>query len=156
MAKLSDLVNIGINKDVIKIQDAEIPISFGMDAMEYIAEAFGGDYAFFEEEFNEAMGQGSVALTPSSLKLGRALIYGLVRSGGTECTPQELNASIPISQIPDIFEKCLDVFNNQNFQGEDLKKSQKPQDFQKKKNNNNYQKKKNYQNKNSQRKNPKK
>lgn len=44
MAKLSDLVNVSHNSDVVTIQKAEIPISFGMESMEYIGDVYG-EYA---------------------------------------------------------------------------------------------------------------
>lgn len=57
----------------------------------------------------------------------------MVRSGGTECTPEELNASMPFNTLPAIFETCLDVFTRQNFQESDLKKIMKVTNEQQKK-----------------------
>ncbi|EUJ41978.1 hypothetical protein [Brochothrix campestris] len=121
MAKLSDLVNVSHNSDVVTIQKAEIPISFGMESMEYIGDVYG-EYAQFERDINEFLKEGTITFKSSTLKIIRALIYGMVRSGGTECTPEELNASMPFNTLPAIFETCLDVFTRQNFQESDLKK----------------------------------
>lgn len=138
MARLSDLVNIELNIDYIKIQNEEIPISFGMDAMEYIADVYGEDYSVFERDLNdEFVGKDVIVANRKNMKIIRALIYGMVRSGGTECTPEELQRSIPFSQVTDIYQVCLDVFMSQNFEDKDLKKSVQPQDFQKKSQNKN-------------------
>lgn len=136
MARLRDLVNVDLGTDVIQVQEAEIPVSFGFDAMEYIADFYtkeqgsedDADYSDFENELNWMRSLDSVKLNGKTLKIMRALVYGMVRSGGTECTPRELNSAIPFSQIPDVFQVCLALFDKQNFQGEDLKKSAKPQD----------------------------
>lgn len=133
LARLSDLVNIDLNIDHIKIQNEEIPISFGMDAMEYIADVYGEDYSVFERDLNnEFVGKEVIVANRKNMKIIRALIYGMVRSGGTECTPEELQRSIPFSQVTDIYQTCLEVFMSQNFEEQDLKKSVQPQDFQKK------------------------
>lgn len=138
MARLSDLVNIELNIDHIKIQNEQIPISFGMDAMEYIADVYGEDYSVFEKDLNnEFVGKEAIVANRKNMKIIRALIYGMVRSGGTECTPEELQRSIPFSQVTDIYQVCLDVFMSQNFEEKDLKKSVQPQDFRKKNQNKN-------------------
>lgn len=133
MARLKDLVDIELNIDHIKIQNEQIPISFGMDAMEYIADVYGEDYSVFEKDLNsEFAGKEVIVANRKNMKIIRALIYGMVRSGGTECTPEELQRSIPFSQVTSIYQVCLDVFMSQNFEDKDLKKSVQPQDFQKK------------------------
>lgn len=138
MARLKDLVNVDLNTDFILVQDTQLPINFGMDAMEYIADIYGEDYSVFEKDLNEEFtGKESIKATRKNMKIIRALIYGMVRSGGTECSPKELQNSIPFSQVSDIYQICLDVFMSQNFEEQDLKKSVKPQDFQKKKTNKN-------------------
>ncbi|MBE9390332.1 hypothetical protein [Vagococcus salmoninarum] len=138
MARLKDLVNVDLNTDFILVQDTQLPINFGMDAMEYIADIYGEDYSVFEKDLNEEFtGKESIKATRKNMKIIRALIYGMVRSGGTECSPKELQNSIPFSQVSNIYQICLDVFMSQNFEEQDLKKSVKPQDFQKKKTNKN-------------------
>lgn len=138
LARLKDLVDINLNIDFIKIQNEEIPISFGMDAMEYIADIYGDDYSVFEKDLNEEfVGKEVIVATRKNMKIIRSLIYGMVRSGGTECTPEELQRSIPFSQVTDVYQICLNVFMSQNFEEHDLKKSVKPQDFQKKNQNKN-------------------
>ena len=134
MARLKDLVNVELNTDYIKIQNEIIPINFGMDAMEYIADVYGEDYSVFEKDLNEEFAdKENIQATRKNMKIIRSLIYGMVRSGGTECTPEELQRSIPFSQVTKIYQICLDVFMSQNFEEQDLKKSVKPQDYQKKK-----------------------
>ena len=51
-----------------------------------------------------------------------ALIYAMVRSGGTDCTLHELEGAIPLQDLPGVFEVILPIFNNQFFQPEDAKK----------------------------------
>lgn len=133
MARLKDLVDIELNINHIKIQNADIPVSFSMKGMEYIADVYGEDYSVFEKDLNdEFVGKETIVATRKNMKIIRALIYGMVRDGGTECTPDELEKSIPFSQVTDIYQVCLDVFMSQNFEERDLKKSVQPQDFQKK------------------------
>lgn len=122
MAKLSDLVNTDLNTESVMIQNAEIPISFSMETMEYIGDCYNADYAIFEAELNRMMAEKKVKLNAGNLKIMRTLIYGMVRSGGTECTPKELDNSIPLTQLVDVFEVCLDLFQKQNFDEKDLKK----------------------------------
>lgn len=138
MARLKDLVDVNLNVDHIKIQNESIPINFGMDAMEYIADIYGEDYSVFEKDLNtEFVGKEVIQANRKNMKIIRSLIYGMVRSGGTECTPEELQTAIPFSQVTDVYQTCLNVFMSQNFEEQDLKKSVKPQDFQKKSTNKN-------------------
>lgn len=142
MARLKDLVNVEQNIDYIQVQNVKIPISFGMDAMEFIADVYGEDYSVFERDLNqEFVGKEAIQATSTNMKIIRAMIYGMVRSGGTDCSPQELQQSIPFSQISAIYDVCLNVFMAQNFEEQDLKKSVQPQDYQKKKTNNKKRKK---------------
>lgn len=123
MARLSDLINVENNLRHITVQDAKIPIHFGMDAMEYIADIYEDDYSVFEQDLStEFTGKNKVEASRKNMKIIRALIYGMVRSGGTECTPEELHRSIPFSQLPGVYETCLNVFMEQNFSVDDLKK----------------------------------
>lgn len=136
LARLKDLVNVELNTDYIQIQNKKIPINFSMDSMEHIADIYGEDYSVFEKDINEEFsGKEAIKATRKNMKIIRALIYGMVRSGGTECTPEELQTSIPFSQVTVIYQICLDLFMSQNFEETDLKKSVEPQDFQKKKTN---------------------
>lgn len=122
MARLSDLVNVNINKDVIKIQGVEIPVKFTMHSFPYVEEAYGKPYHLFEKDLNTKMGKGKLTLGKSDIKLMNALIYAMVKSAGTDCTPHEIENSIPFSDLPNIFQVALDLFNNQNFQVEDMRK----------------------------------
>lgn len=122
MAKLKDLVNVNINRDAIKIQGVEIPVIFSMKAFPFVEEAYGKPYHVFERDLNKMMVQGSVKVGKNELRLMYALIYAMVRSGGTDTTPKELESSIPMSDIEGIFMTVLNIFNNQNFQEEDMEK----------------------------------
>ena len=39
----------------------------------------------------------------------RSLIYAMMRSGGTECTPTEVKNSIPLYDLPDIFKVVFNI-----------------------------------------------
>ncbi|SLN00275.1 Phage protein [Brachybacterium faecium] len=121
MAKLSDLVNVNHNVNNITVQEASIPIAFTMETMEFIGDVYG-DYAKFEEDINNFLAAGSITFNAENFKIIRALIYGMIRSGGTECTHKELSNSIPFNQLVPTFQACLEVFTAQNFEVEDLKK----------------------------------
>ncbi|UTG99321.1 hypothetical protein [Macrococcoides canis] len=126
MARLSDLVNTSLNKNSVKIQGVDIPVSFTFASFEYVQEAYGQPYEVFEKDMNEKFANGKeVVLDKDAINLMVALIYSMVRSGGTECTPDELLNSIPQSELPEIFQAALDIFNNQIFQESDSKKIKK-------------------------------
>lgn len=122
MAKLSDLVNVGLNRDTIKIQGVEIPVMFTFTSFPFIEESYGKSYEEFEKDMNNMLVDGKVILGPKETKLMQCLIYSMVRSGGTDCTIEEIEGSIPLSDLPAIFQVSLDIFNNQNFQIEDMEK----------------------------------
>ena len=122
MAKLKDLVNVNINRDEITIQGAKLPVIFTMQSFPFVEEAYGKSYIEFEKDLNAMLAGKEVRMGQNEIKLMISLIYGMVRSGGTECTPEELQAAIPLSDMPSIFEAVLRVFNGQIFQEEDVKK----------------------------------
>lgn len=122
MAKLSDLVNVNINRDTIRIQGVEIPVIFTMKSFPYVEEAYGKPYHVFEKDMNRMLKKGQVRLGKNEIRLMHALIYSMIRSGGTECTPKEIEGAIPMSDLPDIFQTVLSIFNNQMFQKEDMEK----------------------------------
>lgn len=122
MTRLSDLVNVNINRDTIKIQDVDIPVIFTMRSFPYVEEAYGKSYGFFEKDLNRMLSRGSVTVGKNETKLMSALIYAMVKSGGTDCTPYEIESSIPLSDLPAIFQVALNLFNNQNFQTSDQQK----------------------------------
>lgn len=122
MAKLSDLVNVNINRDTIRIQGVSIPVIFTMKSFPFVEEAYGKAYHIFEKDINKMLVKGTVILGKKETKLMYALIYAMVKSGGTDCTPYELENSIPISDLEGIFQTVLDIFNRQNFQTEDMEK----------------------------------
>ena len=66
--------------------------------------------------------KGRITLGKNEMRLMHALIYAMVRSGGTECTPKELEGAIPMNDLPGIFQTVLNIFNNQQFQKEDMEK----------------------------------
>ena len=122
MPRLSDLVNVNINKNTVKIQGAQIPVVFTMESFPYVEEAYGKSYHAFEKDVNRMLKDGQIVLGKKETKLMNALIYAMVRSGGTECTPYELKNSIPLNDLPGIFQVALDLFNSQTFQVEDMEK----------------------------------
>lgn len=122
MAKLKDLVNVDINRDVIKIQDAEIPVIFTFKSFPYVEEAYGKSYGNFEKDLNRMLQKGNIRVGKNEMKLMYSLIYAMVRSGGTDCTPYELENSIPLSDIQGVFQTVLNIFNRQNFQVSDSEK----------------------------------
>lgn len=122
MAKLSDLVNVNINSNKIQIQGVEIPVIFTFESFPYVEEAYGTEYHEFEQDLHEMLAKGQIVLGAKEAKLMRSLIYAMVRSGGTECTPAEIISAIPLSDVPKVFQVVYDIFSNQNFQKEDMEK----------------------------------
>lgn len=122
MAKLKDLVNVNINRNVIRIQGVEIPVIFTFKSFPYLEEAYGKPYHIFEKDLNRMLKKGRVTLGKNEVRLMNALIYSMVRSGGTDCTLHELEGAIPLHDLPGIFEVILPIFNNQIFQPEDAEK----------------------------------
>lgn len=126
MAKLKDLVNVNINRDTITIQGVELPVIFSMMAFPYVEEAYGKPYHVFEKDLHRMMKNGGkVRLGKNEMRLMYALIYAMVRAGGTECTPKELEGAIPLSDLQGVFQKVLDIFSNQHFQKSDMDKIKK-------------------------------
>ncbi|EEL73096.1 hypothetical protein ORM79_04075 [Bacillus cereus] len=125
MARLSDLVNVDINLNKIKIQGVEIPVIFTFESFPYVEESYGKPYHEFEKEMNDMLAKGEFSLGEQEAKLMRSLIYAMVRSGGTECTPTEIKNAIPLYDIPGIFQVVFEIFNGQNFQIEDMEKLKK-------------------------------
>jgi hypothetical protein len=122
MAKLSELVNIDINRDTVSIQGVLIPVIFTMKSFPYVEEAYGKPYEIFEKDINKMLKTGTVSLGENEIKLMHALIYAMVKSGGTECTPSEIETAIPLVDLPGIFQTALNIFGNQNFQNSDMEK----------------------------------
>ncbi|EMW6263562.1 TPA: hypothetical protein ACGWAT_002706 [Enterococcus faecium] len=140
MARLSDYgihVEDLKNSAVVIIQGAEFPISFTMQTMEFIADVYGGDYSQFESDMNAMLSKkegqiSSANLSPSDLKIMRALIYAMLRTGGLEEDPETIFKFLGMSgEVLSAYSTCMEIFASQTFQVEDLKKSKKPQDFQK-------------------------
>jgi hypothetical protein len=122
MAKLSDLVNVEINRSTIKIQGVEIPVVFTFMSFPYVEEAYGKSYGTFEQEMHRMMEKGQITLGKKEIRIMNALIYAMVRGGGTDCTINEIENSIPLTDLPGIFEVAINLFNNQNFQTSDMEK----------------------------------
>lgn len=122
MARLSDLVNVNINRDTITVQGVSIPVIFTMKSFPYVEEAYGKQYAEFEKDMNEMLKDGKVSLGENETKLMNALIYAMVKSAGTECAPDEIESAIPLPDLPAIFQVALNIFNNQNFQMSDMER----------------------------------
>jgi hypothetical protein len=122
MAKLSDLVNVDINRNTIQIQGVQIPVIFTFKSFPYVEEAFGSSYGTFEKEMHKMLSKGKVTLGKKEIKLMNSLIYAMVRSGGTDCTLSEIENAIPLTDLPGIFQVAIDLFNDQNFQKADMDK----------------------------------
>ena len=122
MVRLSDLVNTRINQDTIRIQGVEIPVIFTFKSFPLIEQAYGKPYHVFEKDINRMLQKGQVTLGKNEVQLMNALIYAMVKAGGTDCTPKEIETSIPFSDLPGIFQTVLGIFNNQNFQSSDMDK----------------------------------
>lgn len=122
MAKLSELVNVNINEDTIKIQGVSIPVSFTFKSFPYVEEAYGKPYEMFEKDINRMLKNGKISLGKNEIKLMNALIYAMVKSAGTTCTLKEIENSIPLNDLGAIFQTTFDLFNSQNFQNSDMEK----------------------------------
>lgn len=122
MAKLSDLISTKGKKRTITIQGVKIPVNFNMMTLEYVAEAYGKSFSQFEKDLNILMKRKTVQMGTKELKLINSLIYGVVRSGGTETTPEELAGSIDFNEIQSVWSDAMAVFNDSYFQPEDISK----------------------------------
>ncbi|EMF0057777.1 hypothetical protein ACIRAI_002465 [Enterococcus hirae] len=140
MARLSDYgihVEDLKNSATVTIQGVEFPISFTMQTMEFIADVYGGDYSQFESDMNAMLYKkegkiSSANLSPSDLKIMRALIYAMLRTGGLDENPETIFKFLGMSgEVLSAYSICMEIFASQTFQVEDLKKSKKPRDFQK-------------------------
>lgn len=140
MAKLSDYgisVKDFSNVRKIVIKNTEFPIAFTMETMEYIADVYGGDYSKFENDMNAMLKKAdgklnSGNLSPGDLKIMRALIYGMLKTGGLDETPEIIFQFLGMNgDVLSAYSTCMEIFADQTFQVDDLKKSKKPQDFQK-------------------------
>ncbi|MBC2140142.1 hypothetical protein [Listeria innocua] len=122
MAKLKDLVNVNINSDVIQIQGVDIPIKFTMETFAHIGDNYEGGYTKFEKDMNKMLSAKNTELIGGNITIMRLLVYGMVRSGGTECTLEELEDSIVVNELVSVYQKALSIFAGQNFQSEDMKR----------------------------------
>lgn len=123
MPKLSDVIDVNINKNTVSIQGQPIPILFTMDTFNHVQKAYGKSYPIFERDLNKMLKDGGkVQAGNNEIKIMYSLIYGMIVSGGLECTLDEVRGGIPITDLQDIFQKVLDIFNNQDFQKNDLAK----------------------------------
>lgn len=121
--ELKNLVNVNINRDKISIQGVSIPIMFNVESFAYVSEAYGKPYGVFEKDLKNMLGdKGKVSLGPNETKIMHALIYATVKSGGTNCTIEEIQGSVRIEDLKNIFQKVLDIFQQQDFQKSDLEK----------------------------------
>lgn len=122
MAKLRDLVNVNINRNNIKIQGVDIPVIFTFESFPYLEEAYGKPYHVFEKDMRVMLGKGKVTLGKNESRLIRALVYSMIRSGGTDCTLHELEGAMPVQDLPGIFDVIFPIFNNQTFQKSDAQR----------------------------------
>ncbi|MBC1548268.1 hypothetical protein HCJ27_14300, partial [Listeria sp. FSL L7-1435] len=71
---------------------------------------------------NKMLSSKNTKLIGGNVTIMRLLVYGMVRSGGTECTLEELENSIAINELVSVYQKALSIFAGQNFQSEDMKR----------------------------------
>ena len=127
MAKLADYGIVISDTPTVTIQGHQFPILLTMETMEYIADVYDDDYSKFEADMNEMINKSggrisSKDLSASDLKIMRALIYGMLRTGGLEETPETIFKFLGMSAtIVEIYGACMEIFAKQNFQVEDLK-----------------------------------
>jgi len=123
MAKLADLLPKAGSAKTITIRGVEIPVAFTMLSMEYVQEAYGKSFSQFQSDFDKILTRKSATkMGPKELKLVNSLIYAMVRTGGTETTPEELMNAIPFSDLQNVYGKVMEVFNADFFQPEDSEK----------------------------------
>lgn len=120
MPKLSDLVDVNINKRVMRIQNQEIPVQFDFNSIPYVEEAYGEEYEVFKKEINEMLTkkeEEKAFLSKNETKLMNALIYAMVRTGGTECTVQEIASAIPLRDLKSTFQVAIDLLIEEDYDG---------------------------------------
>lgn len=122
MPKLSDLVNVKANEDVIHIQGKIIPVSFTMESIQYVQEAYNKPYKYFVKDMEKLLNKGQFTLGNKEIKVMYAIIYAMIRTGGTECTPQEVRGAVMVEDLPNVFRAAYKVFKNKDFQVQDLEK----------------------------------
>jgi hypothetical protein len=109
MAKLTDLMPelAEDDKNFIELPgrngSVKLPIQFTMQTMDYISRAYGAPFVKILSDMKKLDTKGENAMDPKMLRLMKALTYGVVRSGGTETTPNELADTIPFKMLPEIF-----------------------------------------------------
>lgn len=93
MARLADYgITLG-ELETVTIRGHKFPVDATMKTWEFIAEIYDQDYSVFEADMNDmlkrANGQMSLrTVTQSDFKIMRALIYGMLRTGGLEEDPK--------------------------------------------------------------------
>lgn len=136
MAKLSDYgITLG-ELETVTIQGHKFPVDATMETWEFIAEIYDQDYSVFEADMNDmlkrANGQMDLrTVTPSDFKIMRALIYGMLRTGGLDEDPKTIERFLGMGEeVLQVYSVCMRIYAPKQFQEVDLKKSKKPQDFQ--------------------------
>ena len=136
MAKLADYGIVVSDTPTVTIKGHQFPILLTMETMEHIADIYDDDYSKFEEDMNAMLNKSggrisSKELSASDLKIMRALIYGMLKTGGLDETPETIFKFLGMnSTVVEVYGACMEVFAAQNFQDVDVKKSKKPQDYQ--------------------------
>lgn len=139
MARLSDYgiqVDELSNVNEVVVQGTKFPIALSMETLEYIADVYDGNYEQWEFDMKSMLKKSDGRLdtrnlSPGDLKIMRALVYGMLRTGGLEETPDTIFKFLGLSgDVLTAYGACMEIFSQQTFQVEDLKKSKTPQDFQ--------------------------
>ena len=136
MARLSDYgITLG-ELPTITIRGKQFPIDATMETWEYIAEIYDQDYSVFESDMNDMLKRAngrldSRTITSSDFKIMRALIYGMLRTGGLEENPKTIERLLGMgNEVLEAYAACMRIYLPKQFQDEDLKKSKEPRDYQ--------------------------
>ena len=127
MAKLADYGIVVSDTPTVTIKGHQFPILLTMETMEHIADIYDDDYSKFEEDMNAMLNKSggrisSKDLSASDLKIMRALIYGMLKTGGLDETPETIFKFLGMnSTIVEVYGACMEVFTEQNFQVDDVK-----------------------------------
>lgn len=132
MSKLTELLpDLAQDENYIEIVGIHIPIKFNMMTLSYIEDAYGKPFGEMEAKLKEYDGDSN-SLNADMVKLMSAMLYGVVRTGGTETTVDELMSAFPsLDETISAFDKVSVLFEKSYFQTEDTNKLKDGEDSKK-------------------------
>lgn len=131
MSRLKDLLPELKEDNFIEIMGVKIPIRFNMMTLSYIEEASGKPFSELENQLSKFDGDDT-EINSEMLEMMSALLYAVVKTGGTETTPNELMNAIPtVNDTITIFEQVVELFDASYFQEEDTDKLKNEDDSKK-------------------------